>query len=172
MFLSCSRADPHQRLVHLPFQRKRAYFPQVMIEFISQRSKACEEKTVVQAITFHKCRHLKVRNMTLLNSPHSHITFTGCFHVKVSGLKVIAPVASPDTDGIHISGSETVYIQKSEITTGAGPFIVALKIIIVSSPSLGAGRLLVIYPPEMNLCVSLLSFQCVIDGLHWMADRL
>ncbi|CAA6660799.1 unnamed protein product [Spirodela intermedia] len=70
------------------------------------------------AITFHKCRHLKVRNMTLLNSPHSHITFTGCFHVKVSGLKVIAPVASPETAGIHISGSETVYIQKSEITTG------------------------------------------------------
>ncbi|MQM09341.1 hypothetical protein Taro_042213 [Colocasia esculenta] len=72
----------------------------------------------MQALTFHKCRHLKVRNMTLLNSPHSHIAFAGCFHVKASGLKLIAPASSPDTDGIHISGSDTVYVQNTEIATG------------------------------------------------------
>uniref|UniRef100_A0A1D1YGY4 endo-polygalacturonase n=2 Tax=Anthurium amnicola TaxID=1678845 RepID=A0A1D1YGY4_9ARAE len=87
-------------------------------------AKSCKTKKInpcrpsPTAITFHKCRHLKVRNMTLLNSPHAHIAFTNCFHVKASGLKVIAPAASPNTDGLHISSSSTVYVQNSEITTG------------------------------------------------------
>uniref|UniRef100_A0A1D1YEX9 endo-polygalacturonase n=1 Tax=Anthurium amnicola TaxID=1678845 RepID=A0A1D1YEX9_9ARAE len=87
-------------------------------------AKSCKNQSVnlcrpsPVAVTFHRCRHLKVRNMTLLNGPSSHIVFTDCYHVKVSGLKVIAPAASTNTEGIQISGSHAVHVQNSEIATG------------------------------------------------------
>ncbi|PIN10136.1 Polygalacturonase [Handroanthus impetiginosus] len=70
------------------------------------------------AITFHKCKNLKVRNVTLVNSQQMHMAFTHCMHVAVSHLTVIAPADSPNTDGIHISASTRVELKDSIIGTG------------------------------------------------------
>lgn len=71
-----------------------------------------------QAITFHKCKHLKFRKLMLLNSPQMHIAFTNCIRVTASHLKVIAPAFSPNTDGIHISTSRSIELKDSLIGTG------------------------------------------------------
>lgn len=73
---------------------------------------------ILQAINFHRCKNLRIQNLTLLNSQRMHIALTNCTGVKVSGLRVIAPADSPNTDGIHISSSVHVEIKNSEIKTG------------------------------------------------------
>ncbi|KAK1298994.1 putative polygalacturonase [Acorus calamus] len=70
------------------------------------------------AITFHRCTHVKVQDLTLLNSQQMHIAFTNCYRVTVSYLQVIAPAESPNTDGIHISQSVSVLIKHCTIKTG------------------------------------------------------
>lgn len=72
----------------------------------------------LQALTFHKCKNLKVKNLRLVNSQQMHISFTQCLRVVVSHLKVIAPAVSPNTDGIHISASRGVEVKDSLVETG------------------------------------------------------
>ncbi|XP_048333996.1 probable polygalacturonase At1g80170 isoform X1 [Ziziphus jujuba] len=70
------------------------------------------------AITFHRCKNLKVKNLMLVNSQQMHMAFTNCIRVLASHLKVIAPATSPNTDGVHISASKGVEIKESIIRTG------------------------------------------------------
>ncbi|KAL0397098.1 UNVERIFIED_CONTAM: putative polygalacturonase [Sesamum calycinum] len=70
------------------------------------------------AITFHKCKNLKVRNVTLVNSQQMHMAFTNCMHVAASGVTVIAPADSPNTDGIHISS--TTHVELKNVVVGTG----------------------------------------------------
>ncbi|KAL5756379.1 hypothetical protein ACOSP7_020812 [Xanthoceras sorbifolium] len=70
------------------------------------------------ALTFHRCKNLKVKNLMLVNSQQMHITFTNCLRVVASHLKVIAPAVSPNTDGIHISASRGVKVKDSVVETG------------------------------------------------------
>ncbi|MCL7033153.1 hypothetical protein MKW94_003347 [Papaver nudicaule] len=70
------------------------------------------------AVTFHKCKNLMVTNLIILNSQQMHIAFTNCIRVKVSHLKVIAPIWSPNTDAIHISQSTNVEVKSVIIETG------------------------------------------------------
>ncbi|KAL6137727.1 hypothetical protein ACLB2K_063016 [Fragaria x ananassa] len=71
-----------------------------------------------QAITFHRCKTLKVRNLMIVNSQKMHMAFTNCIRVVASHLQVIAPATSPNTDGIHISVSKGVQVKDSIIRTG------------------------------------------------------
>ncbi|KAK9281993.1 hypothetical protein L1049_004904 [Liquidambar formosana] len=70
------------------------------------------------AITFHRCKNLKVRHLMMLNSQQMHMAFTHCVRVVASHLKVFAPVVSPNTDGIHLSASTGVEVKDSIIRTG------------------------------------------------------
>ncbi|GAY63114.1 hypothetical protein CUMW_223060 [Citrus unshiu] len=70
------------------------------------------------AITFHKCKNLKVQNLRVVNSQQMHIAFTNCLRVVISNLEVIAPAESPNTDGIHISASRGVEVKNSIVGTG------------------------------------------------------
>ncbi|XP_004302967.1 PREDICTED: probable polygalacturonase At1g80170 [Fragaria vesca subsp. vesca] len=70
------------------------------------------------AITFHRCKNLKVRNLMIVNSQKMHMQFTNCMRVVASHLQVIAPATSPNTDGIHISVSKGVQVKDSIIRTG------------------------------------------------------
>lgn len=74
-----------------------------------------------QAITFHRCKNLKVRNLMIVNSQKMHMQFTNCMRVVASHLQVIAPATSPNTDGIHISVSKGVQVKDSIIRTGDFP---------------------------------------------------
>ncbi|XP_042492407.1 probable polygalacturonase At1g80170 [Macadamia integrifolia] len=70
------------------------------------------------AISFHRCTNLKVRNIMTVNSQQMHIAFTNCQKVVASHIIVVAPVGSPNTDGIHISASTNVQVKDSVIGTG------------------------------------------------------
>ncbi|KAK6127939.1 hypothetical protein DH2020_038316 [Rehmannia glutinosa] len=76
------------------------------------------------AITFHKCKNLKVRNVTLVNSQQMHMAFTNCMHVAASRLTIIAPADSPNTDGIHISAS--THVELKDVTIGTGDDCVSI----------------------------------------------
>ncbi|KAI3973974.1 hypothetical protein MKX01_030550 [Papaver californicum] len=68
-------------------------------------------------VTFHKCKNLMVMNLVIFNSQQMHIAFSSCIRVKVSRLKVIAPIWSPNTDAIHISQSTNVEVKSVIIET-------------------------------------------------------
>ncbi|KAK7261908.1 hypothetical protein RIF29_28232 [Crotalaria pallida] len=70
------------------------------------------------AVTFHRCKNLKIRKLMLLNSQQMHMAFTNCMSVVASRLKVLAPAFSPNTDGIHISATRRVEVKHSLIRTG------------------------------------------------------
>lgn len=74
--------------------------------------------TIMQAIIFHRCKSLNVKNLMVVNSQQMHMAFTKCLRVVASHLKVIASAHSPNTDGIHISASKGVKLEDSIIRTG------------------------------------------------------
>ncbi|KAF9689952.1 hypothetical protein SADUNF_Sadunf01G0145600 [Salix dunnii] len=70
------------------------------------------------AITFHKCKDLKVKNLKVVCGQKMHIAFTNCLRVLTFRLIVTSPAVSPNTDGIHISASHGVNIKDSVVRTG------------------------------------------------------
>ncbi|KAK4395311.1 putative polygalacturonase [Sesamum angolense] len=80
-------------------------------------SRSCK-KNDSNAVTFHRCKNLKLRNITLFNGPQLHMAFTHCTRVAASHVTFVAPADSPNTDGIHISASTRVELKDIIITTG------------------------------------------------------
>ncbi|XP_062089824.1 probable polygalacturonase At1g80170 isoform X2 [Humulus lupulus] len=72
----------------------------------------------IQAITFHKCKNLKVKDLMLVDSQQMHMAFTNCIRVLASHLKLVAPGSSPNTDAVHISSSRSVEVNHSIFKTG------------------------------------------------------
>ncbi|CAA7387947.1 unnamed protein product [Spirodela intermedia] len=70
------------------------------------------------ALTFRSCRGLTVTDLKFKNSQQMHVTFSKCANVRISRLTISAPGNSPNTDGIHVSGSTDVKISDSVIRTG------------------------------------------------------
>lgn len=87
---------------------------------------------MMQAITFHRCKHLTVKELTLINSQQMHMAFSMCSHVRASHLKVIAPAESPNTDGIHVSESVSVVVKDS--TIGTGMCCLSILVLIATLP--------------------------------------
>ncbi|CAA0824428.1 Probable polygalacturonase [Striga hermonthica] len=83
-----------------------------------QSCKRNESNVLHSAVTFHKCKRLKLRDVSLVNGQQMHVAFTNCMHVSVSGLTVRAPGNSPNTDGVHISTSSHVELKDAVIGTG------------------------------------------------------
>ena len=98
---------------------KTFQFPD-MIHYLCLLSAKYEATITLQAITFHRCKNLKVRNLMVLNSQKMHMAFTSCKRVVASILQVLAPAFSPNTDGIHISATKGVEVKDSVIRTGIG----------------------------------------------------
>ncbi|KAI9126868.1 hypothetical protein K1719_002464 [Acacia pycnantha] len=63
-------------------------------------------------------KNIVVSGLTSQNSQMFHMVIHQCQHVKVQGVKVVAPGNSPNTDGIHIGESHDVTILNSNISTG------------------------------------------------------
>ncbi|CAK9167668.1 unnamed protein product [Ilex paraguariensis] len=70
------------------------------------------------AVTFDNCINLRVANIRIKNAQQMHLTFQDCVNVIASNLKVIAPEKSPNTDGIHVTGTQNIQIMSSLIRTG------------------------------------------------------
>ncbi|XP_024032671.1 probable polygalacturonase At1g80170, partial [Morus notabilis] len=69
-------------------------------------------------ITFHKCEHLKVKDLMVLNSQQMHVALTECAWVSVANLTLLSPPSSPNTDAVHISSSIGVKVKDSIFRTG------------------------------------------------------
>ncbi|KAJ4898345.1 Polygalacturonase QRT2 [Raphanus sativus] len=70
------------------------------------------------AVTFVECNNLMVRNIRLENAQQMHMRIQKCENVKALNLMVTSPGDSPNTDGIHVTGSRNILIQNSIIRTG------------------------------------------------------
>ncbi|XP_012856142.1 PREDICTED: probable polygalacturonase At1g80170 [Erythranthe guttata] len=71
----------------------------------------------MQAVTFDKCKNLKVINITIFNSQQTHIAFTHCKGVEASGI-ILMSSDSPSTNGVHISASTNVELDTITVSTG------------------------------------------------------
>ncbi|KAL0699305.1 hypothetical protein Bca4012_055427 [Brassica carinata] len=70
------------------------------------------------AVTFVECNNLMVRNIRLENAQQMHMRIQECENVKALNLMVTSPGDSPNTDGIHVTGTRNILIQNSIIRTG------------------------------------------------------
>ncbi|CAA7025826.1 unnamed protein product [Microthlaspi erraticum] len=70
------------------------------------------------ALTFHNCKNMRIENLNVMDSQQMHIALTSCRRVTISGVKVIAPATSPNTDGIHISASRGILVDNTTVSTG------------------------------------------------------
>ncbi|KAL6532896.1 Polygalacturonase 1 [Orobanche gracilis] len=80
------------------------------------KAKPC--KSAPTALTFYKCTNLVVKNLKFQNAQQIHLSFEKCRHVEASKLVVTAPEKSPNTDGIHVTGTHDIQISSCAIRTG------------------------------------------------------
>lgn len=92
-----------------------------------QRIGNCDSKAIslirkknfsLQNVKFMGMNKTVVRGITSLNSKFFHIALVECKNFKGSKIKISAPANSPNTDGIHIERSSSVYFSGSHIGTG------------------------------------------------------
>ncbi|KAL5067813.1 hypothetical protein RYX36_018700, partial [Vicia faba] len=64
------------------------------------------------------CENIKLSGLKHINSPRNHLSITSCTRALIFNLHMTAPEDSPNTDGIDISSSTYIVIQRSIISTG------------------------------------------------------
>ncbi|KAJ3671043.1 hypothetical protein LUZ60_008469 [Juncus effusus] len=70
------------------------------------------------SLTFRNSKEVSITSLTSINSELYHIVIENCNCVTLQGVRITAPENSPNTDGIHVQGSNYVTISGSEIRTG------------------------------------------------------
>jgi len=70
------------------------------------------------AIQFFKCRNVKIRNITVINSPFWSIHPVYCENLEITGVTVRNPPDAPNTDGIDIDSCEGVLVADCTISVG------------------------------------------------------
>ncbi|KAJ4711617.1 putative Polygalacturonase [Melia azedarach] len=78
---------------------------------------SCKVNTAL-AITFDECNNLRVGSLRFRNSQQMHLSFQNCVNVEASNLRIYAPGNSPNTDGIHVTGTQNIQIKNCVIRTG------------------------------------------------------
>ncbi|ESW06313.1 hypothetical protein PHAVU_010G037300, partial [Phaseolus vulgaris] len=69
-------------------------------------------------LIFDACNYLTVHDLSITNSPKSHIHVHGCKDATFSHINITAPADSPNTDGIDVTSSKNIVIQNSTIQSG------------------------------------------------------
>jgi len=72
----------------------------------------------LQALTIESSSGVKVSGLTIQNSQQMNFIIARSDSVRVSKVMVSSPGDSPNTDGIHITGSTNVILQDCKIGTG------------------------------------------------------
>ncbi|OVA10646.1 Glycoside hydrolase [Macleaya cordata] len=72
----------------------------------------------VTSLSFTNSKDVVIHGLTSINSQMFHMVINGCDNVNMKGVKINAPVDSPNTDGIHVQLSTGVTIMSSGIRTG------------------------------------------------------
>ncbi|KAJ8755887.1 hypothetical protein K2173_024432 [Erythroxylum novogranatense] len=71
-----------------------------------------------KVIAFNFCTNFLFRNLKLINGPSQFVKVFQCRRSTISGLTITAPEDSPNTDGINISHSESIFVLHSNIASG------------------------------------------------------
>ncbi|KAL9173491.1 hypothetical protein ABFS82_03G118300 [Erythranthe guttata] len=83
-----------------------------------KKNKANPCKGAPTALTIDASSAVRVKGITIRNSQQMHFVISRCESVRVSGVEVSSPGDSPNTDGIHITGSTNVVLENCNIGTG------------------------------------------------------
>ncbi|KAL4312289.1 hypothetical protein GQ457_01G052280 [Hibiscus cannabinus] len=81
-------------------------------------NKALPCKEAPTAVTFNECTNLRVSSLQITNAQQMHLIFQKCVNVNAFNLLVKAPGNSPNTDGIHVTGTQNININNCIIGTG------------------------------------------------------
>ncbi|XP_024530862.1 polygalacturonase ADPG2 [Selaginella moellendorffii] len=76
------------------------------------------KKDKSQAVRFEDSKNIKVEGITITNSPQIHITFSDSQAIQATDVVINSPESSPNTDGIHVSGSTNVVVRDADISAG------------------------------------------------------
>ncbi|XP_057485873.1 exopolygalacturonase-like [Actinidia eriantha] len=123
-----------------------------------KKNKPLNRPIVFASLKFAHVSNGVIRNIGLLNSKNFHMSFSHCKDIVVDGVKITAPWNSPNTDGIHISGSTNIRITSSTIGVGddcvsIGPGTTNISIVnVMCGPGHGISiGSLGKYPKEKNV---------------------
>lgn len=96
----------------------------------------------MQNLYFSGNSNLVVQNIRSVNPKGFHIFVTKCTNVRLRKLKLVAPGTSPNTDGIHVSHSDTVIMSRNTIATGDDcvSLIPGLRNIFINKLKCGPGH--------------------------------
>ncbi|KAL8482483.1 hypothetical protein ACS0TY_028599 [Phlomoides rotata] len=83
-----------------------------------KRNKSNPCKGAPSALTIDSSSAVRVKGLTIQNGQQMNFVIGRSASVRVIGVKVSAPEDSPNTDGIHITGSTNVVLQNCKIGTG------------------------------------------------------
>jgi len=72
----------------------------------------------MQNLFFSDSSNVIIQGIRSVNPKGFHIFVTKCTNVRLRKLKLVAPETSPNTDGIHVSHSDTVIMSRNTIATG------------------------------------------------------
>ncbi len=71
-----------------------------------------------QMVFFCSCRHVRVQDVSLVDSPYWTLFFLGCEDVHVRGLSITNPPATRNGDGIDIDSCRNVTVSDCTVFTG------------------------------------------------------
>lgn len=71
-----------------------------------------------QMVIFSGCRHVHLRDISLLNSPFWTLHFADCDDVSVTGIRLWSGLLVPNADGIDVTSCSNVIIANSDIRSG------------------------------------------------------
>lgn len=71
-----------------------------------------------QMVIFSGCRHVQLKNISLLNSPFWTLHFADCDDVNVDGIRLWSGLLIPNADGIDVTSCSNVIITNSDIRAG------------------------------------------------------
>ena len=69
-------------------------------------------------LEFVRCRNVRLRDVTLRNSPGWTVRPIACETVVIDGVTIRNPINGPNTDGLDITASRNVFVSNCDITTG------------------------------------------------------
>lgn len=71
-----------------------------------------------QMVIFANCKHVQLRDISLLNSPFWTLHFADCDDVSVNGIRLWSGILVPNADGIDVTSCSNVIITNSDIRAG------------------------------------------------------
>ncbi|XP_073288285.1 probable polygalacturonase At1g80170 [Primulina huaijiensis] len=83
-----------------------------------KKNKSNPCKGAPTALTIDSSSAVRVKGLTIQNSQQMNFVISHSKSIRVTGVEVSSPEDSPNTDGIHITGSTNVVVQNCKIRTG------------------------------------------------------